>query len=138
VNPSPTVEPSAGQDPAVEVKIADHPNPWAILNEGVKTVITLATGLLGVTVTFSREFVGEVGRGWVGAGWIALVLSVVFNIYTIGRIQIRVRQPADAAKYGDSRSLAFFNISFVFLVLGIVLIGIGAWLGWVSVPPEQP
>lgn len=56
---------------------------------------------------------------------------------TIGRIQTEFVAQTRRG-FGDRVTLRFFNISFVFLAVGIVLIGIGAWVGWVSVPPEQP
>jgi hypothetical protein len=117
-----------------DVKVADHPNPWTVLSDGAKTVITLATGFLGITVTFAKEFVGDIGRGWVGAGWVCLALSIVANIYTIGRIQDRVRATRTAAVFGDKYALGFFNVSFVFLALGIVLVAVGAWVGWSETP----
>ncbi|HJP66754.1 MAG TPA: hypothetical protein VKA30_10680 [Actinomycetota bacterium] len=51
-----------------------------------KQAVTLATGVLALTVTFVKDVVKEVTaleRGVLLIGWLALVLSVVFGVLTL-------------------------------------------------------
>jgi hypothetical protein len=53
--------------------------------DGSKQLISLATGIIALTLTFSKDFVADLGKGerlWLSRAWLALLLSVVAGIWT--------------------------------------------------------
>lgn len=54
--------------------------------EITKQVITLATALVALGVTFAKDFVGvgpEDARLWLARSWVAFLLSIVFGLVTL-------------------------------------------------------
>jgi hypothetical protein len=59
---------------------------FASASDTSKQLITLATGLLALEITFGKDFIGKfdtVSKGLVGASWVLLLLSVVAGIWTL-------------------------------------------------------
>ncbi|NGZ11351.1 MAG: hypothetical protein CV088_18600 [Nitrospira sp. LK70] len=67
--------------------MAQDPSPWSIVLDYSKTVITVATGLLTFTGTFSSKlYDGADPPGSLIAAWVLLLLSMAFCLYAIGRL----------------------------------------------------
>lgn len=71
-------------DPGVDrPKTENAPSPWDSIGEHSRTVITLASGLLALTVTFSSGIIGKGGNYWTKVWlivlWAILVLSVALS-----------------------------------------------------------
>lgn len=55
-------------------------------SESSKQLITLATGLLALEITFAKDLIGHVDRTakWLlGASWIVFLLSVIAGVWTL-------------------------------------------------------
>ncbi len=67
--------------------MAPDPSPWSIVLDYSKTVITVATGLLTFTGTFSSKlYDGAHPPCTLIAAWVLLLLSIAFSLYAIGRL----------------------------------------------------
>jgi len=54
--------------------------------ETTKQLLTLATGIIALSITFLKDFVGEAPAGtkaWAVAAWFVFLLSVVFGLLTL-------------------------------------------------------
>lgn len=59
---------------------------FASASDTSKQLITLATALLALEITFGKDLIGEfdtVSKGLVAASWVLLLLSVVAGIWTL-------------------------------------------------------
>jgi hypothetical protein len=65
-------------------KVGDLPNRWNVLNEYSKTIITLSSALLALTVTFSDKLVSvsatTYSRYFIAVSWILLLVSIIFGL----------------------------------------------------------
>ena len=51
-----------------------------------KQLITLATGIIALSITFAKDFLGHVSdaaRGWALASWGAMLVSIFFGLWTL-------------------------------------------------------
>ena len=55
-------------------------DPWSQLNEWGKTVITLASALLALLVTFIKDIVGEFDSDWSSRGVYAILVLLVVTV----------------------------------------------------------
>ena len=54
--------------------------------DSTKQIITLATAIITVTITFSKDFIGSVpphARGFALASWLCFLVSVFFGLWTL-------------------------------------------------------
>lgn len=98
-----------------------------MLHADTKTFVTLATALLGLTVTFAQSIVRDSGRLWIGAGWLLLSGSVFAAFIASGKIQGQVR--ASSRDFGARGPNGWANAVFFLLLGGAVLIAVGAGSG---------
>jgi hypothetical protein len=74
-----------------------------LATELAKQLITLATGTIALTITFSKDFLHETSthaKPWALVAWSALLISVVFGIWTIMALTGNLgRGPKDANVY---------------------------------------
>src|ERR1043166_2095287 len=70
--------------------MADKPDKWSILNDYGKTVITLASGLLVIAVTFSDKLPSANPNDWIRYPlyglWIALLLAQVTGVWLLAAL----------------------------------------------------
>jgi hypothetical protein len=68
----------------------EKPNPWDVLNDFLKTIITVATGFLAFTITFSEKLIQSFADnglpGLLIACWIVLVISIGAALFAVGRL----------------------------------------------------
>jgi hypothetical protein len=71
----------------LRINLGDAPSPYAVIHDHSKTVITLATAFLGLTVTFSERLIGSSPSMWqvtlLGTVWILLMISIVAAIVAV-------------------------------------------------------
>ncbi|HEX8161869.1 MAG TPA: hypothetical protein VF538_08360 [Pyrinomonadaceae bacterium] len=106
-------------------KTEDAPSPWDSIGEHSRTVITLASGLLALTVTFSSSIIGKGGNYGAKASlialWAILVLAVAFSalssIYLVAYLKDGQRR----------KETIFFANAAMFLLLssGVGLLALG-------------
>jgi hypothetical protein len=54
--------------------------------ESTKQLITLAAGIIALSITFSKDFVGQVSpaaRSWALLSWGVLLVSIFFGLWTL-------------------------------------------------------
>jgi hypothetical protein len=59
---------------------------FTFAQESTKQMITLATGVIALTITFSKDIAGSVdqsARAFMLLSWIAFLVSVVFGVWTM-------------------------------------------------------
>jgi len=108
------------------VSTDNRPNPWAVMNDFTKTVITLSSGLLVITVTFLNQLLKsnvEASAGIILAGmWVSLILSMLAGLlaaaFTINYL-----------KYGKRGNLAIFAANTAFFLLLLA----GMFMGWFGI-----
>lgn len=64
----------------------DTPHAFEFAKETVCQLLTLATALIGVSVTFAKDLkpaANNSDRKWLGWAWGILLISVVFGIWTL-------------------------------------------------------
>lgn len=92
------------------------PSQWTVLNEYSKTIITLASGLLAVTVTFSSQLISKSSDSTSNflliATWVVLVSSIIFGVLTAAYIIQYLRNNREGGK-----AITFANLSYLTLVL---------------------
>jgi hypothetical protein len=102
------------------------PNQWNVLNDYLKTLITLSSGLLAITVTFMGQFLSSQGSHLPAtlliAAWAFLVITIVLSIlsaaFLISFLRTGTRErPAIMMANG-----AFFAL----FVASLLLVGLGA------------
>ena len=123
-----------------EIKIDDAPNPYAVIHDHSKTVITLATAFLGLTVTFSTQLVGSNPSMWqivmLGIVWLLLMVSIVSAIVAVVQLQRFLSKKLAPNSLDDSTSvnnkhidnryiMAFASsISYIILVIAGICFGV--------------
>jgi hypothetical protein len=78
--------------------------------ELTKQLITLATGIIALTITFRKEVVGPSGHGETALleiAWIALILTVVFGVGVLMTLAGNLERGAEQASIyaGNTRTL---------------------------------
>jgi hypothetical protein len=96
----------------------EAPNPWEKISDFSKTVVTLASAILALTVTFSANLIGKItgiAQGLLFLSWALLVVAAGFAIAShgqlIGYLRFGVRQ---------DRAILFSNIAFYSLLVSII------------------
>ena len=110
-------------------------NPWDVMHDDVKSYITLATALLGLTAAFGSKLLADdtIGRVAVLTGWVLLAVSIGFSIYASGRILRGIK--ANAAT-SPSASL-YLNCAVFALGLGVAVLAFGAWRASLGTSPAS-
>jgi hypothetical protein len=90
----------APEDWSEAKKVDKHQNPWAVMIDYTKTVITLATALLGFTVTFAGTLVGNSPRWFIVClicvAWLALIVAIASAFWAVGVLTGYLRGTRDA------------------------------------------
>jgi outer membrane protein OmpA-like peptidoglycan-associated protein len=109
----------------------EAPSPWTVINDYSKTVVTLGSALLAVTVTFSGTILGKFNSTFqlcfLIAAWLFLVIVIAFALKSIQHLinYLRVGQPQNANK-----SIFYANAAFGALVVsGACLLVVGGYYG---------
>jgi hypothetical protein len=113
-------------------------------SEAAKQLITLATGIVTLTVAFSGDVLalskGNL-RGWLTASWIAFLLSVVFGVAHLLALTGQLsRAPKEPDVYAPGPRV-FSLIQIALFLLGILLAGAYLLLALgqkAIVPPVAP
>lgn len=94
---------------------------------GSEQLITLATIILGLSITFTKDVIRRVDAStpWLfGTAWLAYLLSIVTGVLHIwaltGNLQFPVRAEGAVTIQGNARALGM--LQFVLFVLGTALI----------------
>jgi hypothetical protein len=110
------------------------PHHFAGLQGDIKTLVTVNSALLGLTVTFASDLLdsGE-GRALIGTSWIMFSLALLLAIVASGALYSKLRNkenlPRPEADKGGT-AVALVNASFYALLIAIVLLSIGGWQEW--------
>ena len=98
------------------------PNPWTVTSDFCKTVITLASALLGLTVTFASGIAGGVSPGTrllLYFAWGFMVATILAGIVSHGLIVNKLKNDT------HSRASVFFaNASFYGLLVSAILFAV--------------
>lgn len=90
------------------------PSAWEVANDYSKTVITLASGFLALTVTFATQLVSKetplYEKALLVGTWAALILTVAFSVVTV-MLLINYLQHGTRSR----GSILFANLSFISL-----------------------
>jgi hypothetical protein len=106
------------------------PSQWTVLNDYSKTIITLASGLLVLSVTFSSQLLSK-NSDWISnstltATWIALSLTIVAGVLT----NVFVIQYLRNNIHGR-RAVFWANSSYSLLALaGVAFLAFGFYAIW--------
>ncbi len=104
----------------------DTPPSFEFAKETVTQLLTLATGVIGVSVTFAKEVRSKVtayDRTWLFRSWIALLASVVCGVWTLMALTGTLAKgtvPHDAI-YGGNVTLPFV-LQIIAFVVGIAML----------------
>ena len=105
--------PSGLSSRQVTVKTAEHPSPWAIVNDYTKTVITLASALLAVTITFSGQILSAAGawqRLFLGIAWLCLLISIAAGVAAEAYLTTYLRNKATSDSCLAVSAVAYFSL----------------------------
>lgn len=99
------------------------PDSFEFAKATVTQLITLATGVIGVSVTFSKDIsVGVTARDrfWLFSSWIALLLSVLAGVWTMMALTGTVVDPnvLPGAIYNSNIAIPCF-LQVVTFVVGV-------------------
>jgi hypothetical protein len=61
----------------------DAPATFDFARETIVQLITLSTGVIGVSATFAKDFRNGRGAGALFVSWIALLVSIVFGVWAL-------------------------------------------------------
>ncbi len=108
-------------------KINNKPNPWGVINDYSKTVITLATGFLALTITFSGHLLGRQNpRGLlcllIGC-WVLLVFAIICGLLAAAFLSNFLRGKRSSKLLMLCSNAAFFSLmgaGVLFLIFGAV------------------
>jgi hypothetical protein len=102
-----------------------------------KQLITLATGIVALTITFSKDFVRGLStdeRVWVGRAWVAFFLSVIFGVWSLlaltGSMGTRKRSRGYPTIFRPNATVP----AFLQIIAFLVGMGITIWVGYKAVP----
>lgn len=105
--------------------VEKSPNQWTVLNDYLKTLITLSSGLLAVTVTFMGQFLSSQGSYLPAtlliAAWAFLVITIVLSILSAAFLVSFLRtgtRERPAIMMANGAFFALFVASLLLVVLG--------------------
>lgn len=77
------------------------------IRDSTKQMITLATGVLALTVTFAKDFIGQAhwGRELVHFAWYAFLLSAAAGVWVLLAVSGSLGNGADALTHRDAYGL---------------------------------
>jgi len=118
----------------------DYENAIAGIRELVKQLITLSTGIIALTITFSKEFIAienltQPSKYLIGVSWMLFLISIVFGILALmaisglniqliwgsRKIEEFEENPGTYPKDFKS-SMLYFGAQVVFFLLALILI----------------
>lgn len=110
----------------VPTPIDAHPNPWKVNEEFLKTVLTLAGILLGLTVTFASQLIGKAPPHAFNAMYVAWGLCIL----TIGAGVIAHGLIVNYLKTGNNGGLSAFcaNVSLYALLASTLAFAVAGWI----------
>jgi hypothetical protein len=114
-----TGSPPYEQDEESQPYVDNAPNPWSIVHEYSKTVVTLSSALLAITVTFSEKILSPTTRfeqrALLIAIWGSLLLAIIASLLSSAKL-------SNFLRYGHhaNRCIRFSNIAFFFLTAAAV------------------
>lgn len=103
----------------------DAPISFTFAKDAITQLITLSTGVIGVSVTFAKDINSGTGitasdRTLLRASWIVLLISIVFGVWAL------LALTGTAATSSAPDAIYGLNVTFPTLVqIGAFLIGIG-------------
>jgi hypothetical protein len=104
----------------------DTPSSFEFAKETVTQLITLATAVIGVSVTFAKEVqsgVTPTDRKWLFLSWIVLLVSVVFGVWTLMALTGSLATGAVAADTIYELNITVpCELQVVFFVVGIAML----------------
>lgn len=108
--------------------------------ESAKQLITVATGVVTVTILFSKELDGF-SRSWALASWIAFLLSIASGIAALLNMSGNLHHAAEG-KYRNpdlgSHGINFFSFwQCIFFVVGIILVIVFGFFAVRAHPPSD-
>lgn len=100
--------------------------------DSAKQLITLATGVIALTITFAKDFVVNVPAGdktWAYCAWGTYMLSVLFGIVTLNALTSAL-EPSSTPQtgtalpsiWGAPSTYSLFQVSFFMLALFFTLV----------------
>ena len=117
--PSPLPSPAPSDPPPPNPE--KPPSPWSLLHEDSKTIITLSTAFLGLTVTFSDKLFVGVANGIEIALlifiWIILCAVTAMGIYASAGLSNYLR----LRRANANASIRFLTLAFTLLVFASIL-----------------
>lgn len=118
-------------------------NAFAFAQDCTKQIITLATGVIALEITFSKDFVGALAassRVYALLSWLSLLLSVIFGVWTLlaltGELERKEeKSEPPSIRTGNVTLPAIAQILFFIVGLGLTVV-FGAVAIWRM--PIQP
>lgn len=102
-------------------KVDKHQNPWSVVNDFSKTIVTLAASILAVSAAFASNILGGTPSRWlvflVLGSWFFLILTIAFSVYATGALTSYLRG-TEPKSWPVS---LFSNLSFIALVVALIL-----------------
>jgi len=128
----PSSEPGTGSVPD-SIPSADLPElsertrtAFAFAQEGAKQLITLATGVTALTVTFLKDITGTGPNGWLIAAWFLYVASIVGGVATLmtltGNLEMRPKPTIyekNTLVFSLTQVLSFAAATLLVVVFGV-------------------
>ena len=109
---------------------AERPNAWAVLVEYTKTLVTLASALLALTVTFASQIVPkgvqDVERWALIAAWGFLIFTIICAIWSaafVVNVLFHDRKKRGAVFLANCAFFGLVLATAAFLVVGIMKTG---------------
>jgi hypothetical protein len=110
-----------GSNPPALPQQPPKPSPWELIHDDTKTLITIATALLGLTITFSDKILGvnasRLEISLLILTWVVLCAVVITSILGSAGVSTYLHGITPNANSG----ILSINISFFLLVLSIIL-----------------
>lgn len=107
-----------------------------------KQILTLATGVLALSITFRKEFDNAPGFGskfFLFGSWIFLLLSVCAGLFTMGKL-VSLSLRADSVEKTSvlNDAMPFASTQEILFFLGILFILIYGWVVGARKKPREP
>lgn len=102
-----------------------NPNPWSLIKEYSQSVITLASALLAISVTFSATFIANINNRdkiFLIISWCCLVSVIAFGVASMGFLSSYLKN----GKKGNS-SIFCANTAFIGLLISGIFFLIFGW-----------
>lgn len=114
---------SEAQVPATD----EAPSPWSVINDYSKTIITVASGFLAITVTFSGQIIGKnsnfVTIALLTITWLLLVVAVALAVAAAGFLVNYLKKGVNKEICIFCNNAAFYALVFAgvsFLIFGFI------------------